>query len=194
VETQHKTALAILSHHMDEKGVLGRETLARVKHGIELCNNHEFGLLITSGWAYREDSDLPIADAVSNFIRQNFKLGATKIVEERNARDTVGDAFFIRKNVVVPEQISELHVVTSDYHVERTEKIFEFVMGNVCTTYIHGAKVELDDPHTIYEHEVKSTLAFDTTFHGVSKGDIQNIELAMKTRHPFYNGFRYSTM
>ena len=55
-------------------------------------------LLATSGWAYRKDCSLALGDAVSNYLKK-LQLDNCHIISDTNSRDTVGDAFYLRKKV-----------------------------------------------------------------------------------------------
>ena len=58
-----------------------------------------------------------------------IKLGVPpdKIIIELNSRDTVGDAFFSKQNILIGRGWKNLLVVTSDYHVKRTLIVFKTI-------------------------------------------------------------------
>ena len=101
----NKKAIVILPHLMETNGVLDEQTISRINHSIKIFKEGDYDFFITSGWDYRKDSD-------------------KKILTDTYSRDTVGDAFFIREQFVIPMNILNLTVVTSDWHVNRTKKIF----------------------------------------------------------------------
>jgi hypothetical protein len=182
-------ALILLANEMDLKGVLNEESTLRAKLAAKLVKELKIPLLVTCGWAYRADSKVNIADALKDHL-VNLGLKPDLIVTELNSRDTVGDAVFTRVNIVEPMGFSKLCVVTSNYHVARTKKVFDFVYGSKFSLDVRGAEVEVTDD--ILSKELASKFAFDKTFRGVQAGDIGKIVETLKINHPFYNGKIYS--
>ena len=89
----------ILSHLMNEDGLLNIESIKRIEKGVQIFNKRKCSFLATSGWAYRKDCSLALGDAVSNYVKKNFKLDNCQIISDTNSRDTVGDAFYLRKKL-----------------------------------------------------------------------------------------------
>ena len=119
-------AVIVLANEMDKDGVLNKESSLRANLAAQMARDYKIPFVITCGWAYRADSDVKIADAFKSYI---VKLGvrAEQILTEENSRDTVGDAVFTRLNLVEPLGLRKFYVVTSNYHVPRTTKVFNFV-------------------------------------------------------------------
>ncbi len=51
------------------------------------------------------------------------------ILIEDQSQDTIGNAWFAKKLCLEPQGITSCIVVTSDYHIERSRLIFEWVLG-----------------------------------------------------------------
>jgi hypothetical protein len=176
-------AVAVLSHLMSEDGVLGVESVARVERAVEIFKDHRGDLLLTSGWDYRDDSDLEIGRVVSNYLVENFDLDPRHILVDTNSRDTVGDAYFLRRQLCKLE-VNQLFVVTSDYHVARTEMIFN-------AFEVVGAKTKSVDEDEVRTREESSLQAFLATFEDVDLNCEDDVMRALITKHPFYNGSVY---
>lgn len=183
-----KSAILILSHLMNRDGKLGGESIARIAKAAGLFPVKYFDFLITSGWDYRKDCALKIADVVSDYLVDQYKFDRQKIFVESNSRDTVGDAVFVRENVVKPNAIRHLTVVTSEYHVERTNEIFDFFYKDIASIEVIGVSTESDDNVEILSHERRSLESFRKTFDGVNASDIVSVLSVISERHPFYNG------
>jgi hypothetical protein len=82
-----------------------------------------------------------------------------------------------------------LCVVTSEYHVLRTQEIFNFIYGEEFDIRVYGTK--FDTYKKVLINESKSLKAFRNTFYGIKAGDDKNILSALRERHPFYNGSIY---
>ena len=62
-------AIIVLANKMDQNGLLNSESMARAKKAVEIFNERGISNIVTCGWAYRDDSDIKIADAFkSRFI------------------------------------------------------------------------------------------------------------------------------
>lgn len=178
-------AIIILSNEMGSDGTLNQESIARANYAIRLTDKLNPQFIITSGWAYRQDSLIDIADAVKAYLIK-CGLNSEKIITDSNSRDTVGDAFFSRVNIVEPLKLNKICVVTSNYHVPRTQKIFNFIYGSGFSIDVVGAKVDVTSD--IVRKEMSSSRKFKQTFQGVKTGNIKEIYTALRSRHPFYNG------
>lgn len=174
-----------LANEMDHEGNLNVESVARIKLASELFFDRPSTTLITCGWNYRKDSKLFIGEVMKDYA---VKLGvpSEKIIAELNSRDTVGDAFFTKFNIVKNRGWKNLLVVTSDYHVNRTSTIFNFIYGAEYTIKVIGAPGF--DSHDKQLSENKSLEAFHQTFQNVTAGDDVKIYERLSTQHPFYNG------
>tara|TARA_B100000900_G_C20262539_1_gene586595 strand:+ start:101 stop:676 length:576 start_codon:yes stop_codon:yes gene_type:complete len=179
----------ILSHLMNEDGLLNIESIKRIEKGVQIFNKRKCSFLATSGWAYRKDCSLALGDAVSNYIKKNFKLDNCQIISDTNSRDTVGDAFYLRKKLR-KIKYTKLIVVTSDVHVNRTKIIFENFFSNAFIE-VYGVKTKLANNINIIKNEKLSLTAFIETFKDVDFKKELSIYNALKENHPYYNGEIY---
>jgi uncharacterized SAM-binding protein YcdF (DUF218 family) len=175
---------------MSKDGVLGDESVARVEKAVEIFKDHQGDLFLTSGWDYRDDSDLEIGRVVSNYLIKNFDLDPRHILVDTNSRDTVGDAYFLRRQVC-RLGVKQLFVVTSDYHIARTELIFNAFFGPEISVEVVGAKTKLVDEDEVRKREESSLQAFLSTFEDVDLNCEDDVLRALNTKHPFYNGSIY---
>lgn len=182
--------LVVLSHLMSKDCDLGKESIARSKLAIEYFSSGIYDFLITIGWDYRSDCSTPIADVVRTFILNNSKIDKSVIIPLTSSRDTVGDAYY-SLDYLRDSFISEAHIVTSDYHVERATKIFNLMLNNCFKVKVFGTKTEASNDPFVLQHEKQSIEAFDRTFDGVDFSSRNSVYHALSTRHPFYNGEIY---
>jgi uncharacterized SAM-binding protein YcdF (DUF218 family) len=183
-------AVIVLANQMDENGLLNSESKARANKAVEIFNERNISHVVTCGWAYRNDSEIKIADAFKSYIVNSLGVNPIKVITELNSRDTVGDAYFTKINIALSLNWKNLCVVTSDYHVKRTQEIFSFIYGNDFSIEVFGANVAQDI--SILSNELASIDAFRDTFLGVSIGNNIEILKRLRERHPFYNGQVYS--
>lgn len=184
-----KTAVLVLANLMDKHGSLNLESKLRAERAVEVYKISKASTFVTSGWNYRIDSDICIADAMRDYISKSFGISLGSIIAEYSARDTVGDAFFSKINLAVALNWEKIIVVTSNYHAERTRKIFEFIYGDSFSIEVIPVDVVFSAEQVA--GEIESFRAFEKTFEGVEKGDTLQIYNRLLERHPFYNGDVY---
>jgi hypothetical protein len=182
-------AVIVLANQMDINGVLNGESKARAAEAVKIFNNTPSKFLVACGWDYRKDTKIKIADAFKQYITNELGIKSDSVITELNSRDTVGDAYFTKVNLAKPLMWRNLCVVTSDYHVERAQRIFNFIYGARFAIRVFGAFAESNS--AILSHERASIKAFKNTFCGVDAGDDEGIFNILKERHPFYNGNIY---
>jgi uncharacterized SAM-binding protein YcdF (DUF218 family) len=183
--------LVVLSYLMTKDTILDVESEARAKLAIDKFSSNKYDYLITNGWAYRNDSTTPIADVVKQYILEKSFIHESSIIALTQSRDTVGDAFYCLDwldNI----KITELHIVTSDYHVNRTSIIFNSIFNNSIPIQVFGVITIASMDSSIVQHELQSLEAFYQTFMGVDFSSKSEIFRAISEKHPFYNGKKYS--
>ena len=182
--------LGVLSHLMSKDCILDDESVARSKLAIEQFSKDEYEFLITIGWAYRADCATPISDVVRNFILENSEINESSIISLTSSRDTVGDAYYCLE-YLHNLSMDEMHIVTSDYHVERVELIFNKIFNKFLSVKVIGARTEASNDASTLLHEKQSIDAFNDTFAQSDFSTINSIFSTLATKHPFYNGEIY---
>lgn len=181
-------AVIVLANEMDSTGILNKESTLRADLAAKLMDELDVPYVVTCGWAYRRDSSILIADAFKSYLI-SVGVKPDKIITEINSRDTVGDALFTKVNVSEPKGFNKLCIVTSNYHVPRTTRIFNFVYGSGYAITVKGVAVEYSE--SVISKELESECAFKRTFSNVVAGNADQIIDALKSNHPFYNGEIY---
>lgn len=180
--------IIVLANEMDKEGNLNLDSVARIKLACDSFFNNPSATIITCGWNYRKDSKLFIGDVMKNYA---VKLGVPfkKIITENNSRDTVGDAFFTKLIILKNNKWKNLLIITSDYHVIRTSRIFKFIYGSQYEINVIGS-YGFDSLEKQILEKI-SLKAFERTFENVKEGDEIKIYERLSTQHPFYNGEVY---
>ena len=187
--TSPPNAVIVLGNLMDASGRLNTETRARVETAVHEMRGRNAPMLVTCGWAYRDDSTRCIADAMRDHAIQ-MGIPAEAVHAERAPRDTVGDAVFTLRNLALPRRWRRVVVVTSQYHTARTRSIFAFIYGPDIEIEVVSAP-SADTPE-LQASEARSLEVFRSTFRDVDAGDAAAILTRLKQAHPFYNGAVYS--
>ena len=178
----------VLGHHMSSNGELDDESKSRVLKLVQCLQGKSEQLIFFCGWDYRKDSKIKLANALRDFFLEHSD-DVHNIFLSDTSRDTVGDAVLLKYNF--GQQINEksINVVTSDYHVLRAKKIFEFVFfeNNII---LHPAII--GNNNDLISNETKSIETFEKTFRGIRPGEINDIYERLVSSHPYYNGTIYS--
>ena len=175
----------VLGHLMSRDGILDEESKARVNRLIEVTNKEESPMIFFCGWDYREDSDLTIAEAMKNYFIENSSI-KSEIYLSMKSRDTVGDAVFLKRDFNFLLQNKSINLITSDYHCDRAQLIFDFVFG--CKQEVIAIPAISKRNKISTTHEEDSTRAFLKTFKSVTQADEKAIYERLKLQHPYYNG------
>ncbi len=178
-------SLIVLGNTMDSSGILNHISRLRAEKAAEIYFSKNAKNIITSGWAYRKDINISLAESIKNFLVNECFVPHENVIPEVNSRDTVGDAVFSKLNIIKKLKISHLIVVTSDFHLNRVKEIFKFVYGNKYNIEVLGT----GEKATIEQlnKEKISIKNFKDTFQGLTAKNIESIYLHMKKFHPLYS-------
>ena len=181
-----------MANLMDRDGGLNEDSSARLELAAAMVRDRPHSCLITSGWNYRPDSPIMISHAMRDRARDAHGIAAHRIFADSSARDTVGDAIFVKRNLVEPSGIRDVTVVSSTYHMHRVRQIFEFVFGS--SYKLQFVPTQVDHAQNAEEAEVASLAAFRATFDGVPPGNTEAIYRRLVSSHPRYNGMVHTAL
>ena len=180
-------AIIGLSNLMDGESNLNLESKNRANLAFEIWNQQNcIPKLITMGWAYRNDTNVPISKSMENYLVNKLNVPKEQILSDVLSRDTVGDAFFSRYNFEKFFLKKQIIIITSDYHEKRAHSIFKFIYGE--NYKIHFSVIETDLKKSKQKNETDSLNKFNKTFNGVKSGDMNKIQNILLQNHPLYNG------
>ena len=183
------SAVIVLGNLMSQSGILNNESSSRMDIAINAFFENQIPYIITCGWAYRNDSSIAIADAMKRYAIKTKGVPSNSILTVKTSRDTVGDAIFTKAYVATNRGWNDLLVVTSDYHVRRSEKIFNYIYGS--TYNIKFISSDTGKADSQFNSEKNSLDAFHKTFINIASGDDKGIHDRLCKSHPYYNGFTY---
>ena len=78
---------------MDHAGTLDDESKDRANLAMELFHKNNIELILTIGWAYRNDCDYRICDVVKEYILKSSEINSNKIKVLPHYRDNLGMLF-----------------------------------------------------------------------------------------------------
>lgn len=171
-------AIAVLGSRIPGKEI-HEELKLRLDVAIDSFNDNSI-LVLSGGYTNknldRSEASFMIDYCISKGIPRN------KIVPEEKSLDTIGNGYFIRCLIDKLPGITEVEVVSSCYHMKRSEYIFR-----VC----FDSKYHLDFSHCCEFHredisEIKSMDMAKTFFSGIIPGDVEAIGKRLRGEHLLY--------
>ena len=110
------------------------------------------------------------------------------ILLEEEARDTIGNAYFVGRKFLEPNGWRSIRVVTSDFHVPRTTWVFHKILGPDYDVAFSPASTELDA--TIIAARARAEgdiITFLMEWIGpIAEGDREAVERFIHEEHPGY--------
>jgi hypothetical protein len=100
---------------------------------LEIYNN-EYIIALSAGTLLKppplDNRGFPLFESVAgaNYLINNG-IPPKKILVETCSYDTIGNAFFARLIHVEPRRFRRLLIITSEFHMPRTESIFKWIFG-----------------------------------------------------------------
>lgn len=189
-----KDVIIILAGGINNDGSLPDLPKSRVDCGIQHFRNGDARVLIMTGkygfWLDWQKQIPPRseAEAMKEYAISK-KIPSDSILTEQESKDTLGNAYFTKVNILEPNNWKNILVVTSDFHLERTKYIFDLVLGAEYSITYDTVKTMLPpEKITSLEEQEKKTIAIlKETIGEVSPGDTKAIENIIFTKHPGYS-------
>jgi uncharacterized SAM-binding protein YcdF (DUF218 family) len=183
-------AIVVLGGGVDKKGNLTNMFLSRLKKTLELFKRNLADKIIVSGkWSglYKFVPAKTEAEAALEYLVENG-IPKDKIIKEEKSLDTIGNAFFTKKNILEKRVWTKILVVTSDFHLKRAKYIFNFILGPLYKIdfEISKGKTLGEEWKEIRKKEEEIFLEIMKYSEGIEPGDDNEIEDLLRTKHPFY--------
>jgi uncharacterized SAM-binding protein YcdF (DUF218 family) len=124
-------ALVVLGRGVDPDGALPLLAKQRVQRAAELFTWEVAPRIIFSGRCSLMSDVVPArteAAAMADYAR-SLGLPRRALILEEESRDTIGNAYFVLRRFLEPNDWMSIRVVTSDFHIQRTAWVFQKVLG-----------------------------------------------------------------
>lgn len=124
-------ALVVLGRGVDADGALPLLAKQRVERAAELFAWGVAPRMIFSGrCSLMTEAEPPRTEAAA-MAEHALAIGIPRraIILEEESRDTIGNAYFVLRRFLEPNDWMSIRVVTSDFHIQRTAWVFQKVMG-----------------------------------------------------------------
>jgi vancomycin permeability regulator SanA len=136
----------VLGRGIDPDGSLPRLARQRVDRAAELFAWEVAPRIIFSGrCSLMTDAPPPVTEARAMYdYALSLGLPQRAMLLEEESRDTIGNAYFVLRRFLEPNDWMSIRVVTSDFHIQRTAWVFQKVLGLGYDVAFSPAPSELD--------------------------------------------------
>jgi uncharacterized SAM-binding protein YcdF (DUF218 family) len=124
-------AIVVLGRGVDPDGALPALAKQRVVRAAELFAWGVAPRLIFSGRCSLMTETEPPRTEAAAMAEYAIGLGIPRraVILEEESRDTIGNAYFVLRRFLEPNDWMSIRVVTSDFHIQRTAWVFQKVLG-----------------------------------------------------------------
>jgi uncharacterized SAM-binding protein YcdF (DUF218 family) len=109
-----------------------------------------------------------------------------RIFYENQSVDTIGNAWYAKRDCLEPLGITSCIVVTSDYHIQRAETIFRWILGPQYTVECAEARSQLSDEERARRDRFEASVTDYVREHlvrAIPAGDDEQIRAYMEGEH-----------
>ena len=187
-KTNLKKLCICLSHQISKDLSLSFDALERIKKTGKVFEDIKANFFVTTGCQYDIHLHEPMCKIMSKYASNNLNVNKKNIIEISEAKDTVGEALFLKITLKkLNIKIDEMHLITSDWHIERSREIFDFIFGGKDDPRLFYYEIKGDLNERKKEEINQSILKFRKLKDRCIPGDIKNIYKEVMDIHPMYN-------
>jgi uncharacterized SAM-binding protein YcdF (DUF218 family) len=183
-------AIVVLGGTVLEDGSLAPWVAARVERALEAFAGGVATRVIFTGRTGVYGPSQPRvteASAMAAYAQQRGLPPAAVLLEE-HARDTLGNAFFVRRDLLQPNGWRSIRVVTNDFHLSRSAWVFRKVLGPRYDFSFTSAPSGFSTDELIVRaiDECRIQVFLNEWLATVEDGDELSVESIMRHHHPVY--------
>lgn len=187
-------AIIILAGGINNDGSLPDLPKKRVEKGVELYKNKVASKIIMTGkYGFWLDhtKDIPPkseAEAMKEYA-ESLGIPTGDVIAEVTSKDTVGNAYFTKVDILEKNNWKNVTVVTSEFHIPRTKFIFDTVLGpDWDIEYVPSEDgLSKEERKAVKSKEEKTVQVLKNTILDIEPGNNEQIKNLLFTKHPGYS-------
>lgn len=184
-------AIVVLGRGVQPDGSLGLIARARVERALQLFDLGVAPRVIFTGkCGLMSDASPAITEAAAMARHARAQgLSSSAILLEERSQDTIGNAYFVRKQWLDPHRWTSIRVVTSDFHVPRAAWIFGKILGSAFDlAYSPASSERFGRSVAIRAREESDIATFLSEWMGhIPDGNLELVEQFIRDQHPAYS-------
>ena len=150
--------VVVLGGGIDLRGNLPPYVYMRLDKACELYESMQATHLVLSGrYSFLYHHKKPPVTEAEKMAEYVIEKGVPKrhVLLERRAKDTIGNAYYLKKYIFLPRKQTEAAIVTSRFHLPRVTYIFQKIFGRGYQLEYIGTKdaISRDDEKHILQRQ-----------------------------------------
>lgn len=123
--------IVVVGGGIDLKGNIPHYVYARLDRAIYLHNSLNFDIVVSGKYSFLYFPSKPPLTEASKMAQYLISKGIPKehIIKEQYSKDTVGNAYYLKKYIFISRKENKATIVTSDFQIPRVKYIFKKIFG-----------------------------------------------------------------
>ncbi len=179
-------AVVVLGCGVDAKGNLSEDAINSVRLGVEALEDSSTCLIMSGDVSYKATFKPSIseAQAMKDYV-VSLGIGINRVFVETESKDSLGNLFFTKQNLLIPLGITSLSIVRGpNQSSKRIDYLATKILGGKYNFKIIEPPVERPAEQ---EREQKSLKLAKEWLDSIPNGDMGAIYDLMRRKHPGYN-------
>ncbi len=184
--------IIILGAGLTKNLSLPKEAKQRCDKAIEVYHKYQPKYLITSGkYSYKLKKAPPKTE--SQLMKEYLidqGVPQKQILKEEHSKDTFGNAYFTKHYVVDIKKLTNIAIVTSDYHIPKSAFLFRKIFGPNYTLHFIPTKSDHNksELRKLQTRELMVKQILQRYLSHIKEGDDKALRKFLYTKHPIYKG------
>jgi len=140
--------IVVLGGGIDLKGNLPPHVYQRLDRAIELHQKLPGSKIVLTGkYSFLYGAEKPPATEAEKMCAYllSKKIPKKNILLEKNSKDTISNAYYLKKNIFLPKRETRAIIITSHFHLQRVKYIFQKIFGPDYRLEFIGLQEHLDE-------------------------------------------------
>ena len=184
------SAIVVLGRGVQDDGTLPLIARTRVEKAAAIYHQGVAPCVIFTGrHSLMTETPHVVSEAAAMATHaESLGIPRSAMLLEEDARDTIGNAYFVWKRFMLPRDWWSIRVVTSDFHIPRAAWVFQKVLGSAYDVAFSASSSERFASTLVYRARAeRDTAAFLAEWVGkIRDGDVAAIERLIAEEHPGY--------
>lgn len=165
--TKHNAdAIVVLGGGISSKGSIPDFVKARIQAAVRISDG-KMPIIFSGKWSFLIDYMPPLTEsqAMKSYALEHAPSPSASLIHcEEDSMDTIGNACYIKLNFLIPNNWHSIILITSDFHMRRSEYIFHKVLGTDYRLISFPVASGFSTPElTIKKHTENKLLRFTKT-------------------------------